>query len=140
MDGKTCTPTKNNCQSTCCRSWEQYLKAELSKFGKFAKPVIDYLEDNCPKLKKLKNDPTIVSTILQAVKKYYKNNNGVKLFENINTLYNSIEKICNTNPTPAADISQGGMLGGIVRDSSCASGYAVSGTHNPNTGRPYCTQ
>jgi hypothetical protein len=98
--------------------------------------VVKELKESCPNFG---NDQ--VTEIVNAVESYYNKYKGRALFTNLGKLYLKIKAICkNQPPPPAADISQGGMLGGIVRDSRCASGYAVSGTNNPNTGRPYCTQ
>jgi hypothetical protein len=173
MDGSC---TGDNCQDMCCRSWEQYLRAELSKLGGLEDTVLGLLQNYCPEMKA--NFAKTVPAIVDVAKTYYKNYKGLSLLNprNVSKLTSNIKKICDNQPSPppppAADISQGmlggcagtrygccadgrtsasydndpcknsqgGMLGGIVRDSRCASGYAVSGTNNPNTGRPYCTQ
>ena len=142
MDSVTCTTT-TECQSKCCQAWTAYLESELLKLGAAGKAVEKFLKKECSNLT---TDPSnTVPKILKAVKTAALSikaspNNTITIIEGLVT---TITGICGgTKPPspPAADISQGGMLGGIVRDSRCASGYAVSGTNNPNTGRPYCTQ
>jgi len=165
MDSVTCTTT-TECQTKCCQAWTAYLTAELKKLGAVGKEVGNFLKDECSNLT---TDPrNTVPAILKAVESYYNQYKGIALLENISQLYATLKTTCGNKP--AADISQGGliggcagtrygccadgrsassdndpcknsqggMLGGLVPDSRCASGYAISGTHNPNTDRPFC--
>ena len=169
MDSVTCTTT-TECQSKCCQAWTAYLESELLKLGELGTAIEKFLKDECSNLT---TDPrTTVPAILKAIKSYYNQYKGTALLTNIPQLYATLKTTCGTKPPspPAADISQGGliggcagtrygccadgrsassdndpcknsqggMLGGLVPDSRCASGYAISGTHNPNTGRPFC--
>ena len=169
MDDTTCT---TDCQTKCCQAWTAYLESELKKLGAAGTAIDTFLKDECSNLTTDAGNtvPKILTAVKNAAMSIKKGANTFKILEGLVT---TVKGICGgTKPPspPAADISQGGliggcagtrygccadgrsassdndpcknsqggMLGGLVPDSRCASGYAISGTHNPNTGRPFC--
>jgi hypothetical protein len=47
-------------------------------------------------------------------------------------------RVSHPSSSPSGSSSGSSVPGGKTPSSSCSSGYEISGTHNPDTGRPYC--
>ena len=156
MDDTTCT----TCKEECCQAWSQYIENFIIKeLPGISNDVLNYVKEICPSI-----SAETALQIYNDVKTYL---DTPKATRKLSQLKTALTKTCKPPSPPAADISQGGliggcagtrygccadgvtsapsdnapckrMLGGLVPDSRCASGIAISGTFNPDTRRPFC--